>query len=419
MGIYAALAILALALRLTLLGAKPLHHDESLHATFTWYLFHGKGYHYDPMMHGPFQIVVTAFIFALIGVSDFTTRLLPALFGTAIVVLPFFLRRELGRLGALFAAVVLVLSPSFLYMSRFFRNDIDVAFFTLGMVVCYWRFLRDRQPRWLIGALALLALSLTAKETTYITMFIFGLWILGTFAWEWLHPERQRLIDALRAAGRDSFLIGLAAFVAIFVFFYTTAFTWWPGLHDGIVKGIQYWLAQQPVARGGEPWWYYATLLGPYEPLEVGLAVAGIVLALRRRSAFLLFLVWWAVLSIGIYSWAGEKMPWLVVHPLLPLVILAAVAFQALCRARRGIGGGMAWLGVALGGIYMVHATVPLAYYHPADPAELLVYTQTSTDVLYAMKQIDAVALRSGDGNTMRVMVDPGDWWPFVWYLRD
>ena len=417
--LYIALAIVALAMRLLFLGAKPLHHDESLHATYTWYLFHGKGYHYDPMMHGPFQIVVTAAIFALVGVSDFTTRLLPALFGTAIVVLPYFLRREIGRLGALFAGVVLMVSPSFLYMSRFYRNDIGVAFFTLGLVVCYWRFLRDRQRRWVIGALALLALSLTAKENTYITIFIFGLWVLGTLLVEWRQQERRPLVEACRAVGLDTFLLGLALFAFIYAFFFTTAFSWLPGLRDGIVKGIQYWLAQQPVARGGEPWWYYFSLLGPYEPLEVGMAIAGVVLAVRRRSGFLLFLVWWAALSLVIYSWAGEKMPWLLLHPLLPLVMLAALAFEALWQSGRSVGAGVAWLGVALGMVYMVHSAIPLAYYHPADPAEMFIYTQTSTDVLDAMRQIDAVALRSGDGQQMRVMVDPEDWWPFVWYLRD
>lgn len=418
MGLYALLVLLALVMRLVLLGDKPLHHDESLHATYTWYLFTGKGYHYDPMMHGPFQFLVTTAIFALVGVSDFTVRLLPALLGSAIVIWPYFLRRELGRQGALFASAVLVLSPSFLYFSRFYRNDIYVAFFTLGLVVCYWRFLRDRHRRWVIGALALLALSVTAKENTYITMFIFGLWVLRTLLGEWRGHARP-LLAACRTVGLDTFLVGLAVFAVIFAFFFTTAFSWLPGLRDGIVKGVEYWLAQQPVARGGEPWWYYFSLLGPYEPLEVGLAIAGIVLALRRRSGFLLFLVFWAVMSIGMYTWASEKMPWLILHVLLPLVILAAVAFQALCRAARSPGSVLAWIAVAIGGVYMVHATIPLSYYHPADPAEMLVYTQTSTDVLDALQQINAVALRSGDGQQMRVMVDPEDWWPFVWYLRD
>ena len=179
LAVYAALVLIALAMRLALLGDKPLHHDESLHATYTWYLFTGHGYKYDPLMHGPFQFLVTTAVFTLVGVSDFTTRLLPALLGSAIVFLPYLL-----RYGALFLSLVLLLSPSFLYFSRFYRNDIYVAFFTLGMVACYWRFLEDRRLRWLIGIFALGSLSFTAKENTYITTFIFGLYVLGVMAWE-------------------------------------------------------------------------------------------------------------------------------------------------------------------------------------------------------------------------------------------
>jgi len=36
------------------------------------------------------------------------------------------------------------------------------------------------------------------------------------------------------------------------------------------------------------------------------------------------------VLSLAVYSWAGEKFAWLVLHPLLPLVLLAGDGVQAL-----------------------------------------------------------------------------------------
>ncbi|MCL4543496.1 MAG: TIGR03663 family protein [Chloroflexi bacterium] len=419
MALYAAMVVVALALRLIFLADKPLHHDESLHATFTWYLFTGHGYHYDPMMHGPFQILVTAVIFFLFGASDFTTRLLPVVFGSAIVALPFFLRRELGRIGALAAAVVLMLSPSFLYFSRFYRDDIYIAFFTLGLVACYWRFLRTQDPKAFMGIFALGALSFASKENTYITVFIFGLWILLTLAWELSASHRRLLLPALQSLSRQTVALSVGVFVVIFAFFFTTAFTWWPGLLDGVTKSITYWLSQQPVARGGEPWWYYFSLLLPYEPLVCGLAIGGTTLALRRLSAFDLFLVWYAVLSLIVYSWAGEKMPWLILHPLLPLVLLAARAVETLWQQARTLPVVIAWIAIAVGTIYMVHATVLLSYYDAADPREMLVYTQTSPDVLTAMHQIRLVGLRTDQGKSVPIMIDPQDWWPFVWYLRN
>jgi uncharacterized protein (TIGR03663 family) len=372
------------------------------------------------MMHGPFQIIVTAGLFLLFGVSNFTTRLLPAVLGSAIVALPYFLRQELGRIGALFAAAVLTISPSFLYFSRFYRNDIDVAFFTLGIIVCFWRFVSERRPRDAVLVFAFGALSFTAKENTYITAFIFGTWLIGAIIHDILvNEERRALLPALSTVSPRLFLVCATVFLIIFAFFFTTVFTYWQGFIDGFTKSLTYWLGQQPVARGGEPWWYYFSLLLPYEPLTCVLAVAGAILALRHRSVFDSFLLWYAVMSLAIYSWAGEKMPWLILHPLLPLVLLAATAFEAFWQARWDLAKGAAWIGIAIGALYMVHSAVLLSYDHPADPREMLVYTQTSPDVLAAMRQIHEVGLRMDQGRSLPILIDPQDWWPFIWYLRN
>ncbi len=417
--VYVALTLVALGMRLLFLGDKPLHHDESLHATFTWQLFVGKGYHYDPMMHGPFQFLVTTGIFYIVGVSDFTTRLLPAILGTVIVPLPYLLRRELGRVGALFASLALMISPSFLYFSRFYRNDIYIACFTLGLVICYLRFLRERRGGWVVGALALLALSFTSKEITFITSFVFGTYILIVLGCELSGRFEPELLRAVRAVGGGPFVNGLAVFALIFTFFFTTAFTWWPGLVDGLTKSLEYWLSQLPVARGSEPWWYYWSLLLPYEPALVLLAVGGTALAFIRRSRFVLLLVWWAVVSMLVYTWASEKMPWLVLHMLLPILLLAAVAVQWLYEQRASVWRTGVGVILAAGMLYMLHAAIALSYDHPADPEEMLVYTQTSPDVQLAVSQVQQVQLRSGLGTQMPIVVDPEDWWPLTWYLRD
>src|SRR5713226_8422560 len=52
---YVAVVGIAFLLRMHDLGVRALHHDESLHAVYSWKLFTGQGYIHDPMMHGPFQ----------------------------------------------------------------------------------------------------------------------------------------------------------------------------------------------------------------------------------------------------------------------------------------------------------------------------------------------------------------------------
>jgi predicted membrane-bound mannosyltransferase/sugar lactone lactonase YvrE len=73
-------------------------------------------------------------------------------------------------------------------------------------------------------------------------------------------------------------------FYAIFTVFYTTFFTNGQGFFTGIVGSLGYWLSQQSVNRGTQPWYYYILLQIPmYEYLAaIGLILA-IVYAFRHR----------------------------------------------------------------------------------------------------------------------------------------
>lgn len=198
-GAFILVMAIAAGMRLWDLGSRAYNHDESLHAQYSWYLYEGRGYEHDPMMHGPFQFVFNAFIFKAAdfvaqapfitnwvdgGPSDYTARLLPAIFGTAIVGLPFFLRGHIGRVGALLAAVLLAFSPVLLFFSRFARNDIYIGFWTLAIVVCVWRYLSERRPLYLYLIAGLLALSFATKEVTFMTSALLLVYLNLLFAWQ-------------------------------------------------------------------------------------------------------------------------------------------------------------------------------------------------------------------------------------------
>ena len=78
------MVVVGFLLRVHRLAERAIHHDESLHALYSWYLYTGRGYVHDPMMHGPWQFHWTALIYFLFGDSDFTARLGAVLFGTAV-----------------------------------------------------------------------------------------------------------------------------------------------------------------------------------------------------------------------------------------------------------------------------------------------------------------------------------------------
>jgi len=213
--VLASIMAAAAALRLWGLDAKALHHDESLHATFSWYLYDGRGYTHDPLMHGPFQFNMNALSFFLFGVTDFTARLPHALFGTALVGMPYLLRRQIGAKAALIAAALLAVSPTLLYFSRFDREDIYAAFWTLAIVVCLWRYLDGQRPTWLAGLAASLAFAFATKELNYITVAVLVLFLDLALAVELSRRREGEDVDDATVVVRTAVLAPVAWLIAI------------------------------------------------------------------------------------------------------------------------------------------------------------------------------------------------------------
>jgi len=134
---------LAFFLRLYRLDERVFHHDEAAVGYFAYRLFTQHTYSYDPAFHGPFMYYVTTEIFKRIGDTDYSARILPAIFGSAILLFLLPLRKYIGKIGLLVCAFFLALSPSFLYYSRFYREDIFISFFTLLLLVCAIKFVEN------------------------------------------------------------------------------------------------------------------------------------------------------------------------------------------------------------------------------------------------------------------------------------
>ena len=114
-----------------------------------------------------------------------------------------------------------------------------------------------------------------------------------------------------------------ALFYTIWATLYTTVFANVAGVFSGLWLGMGYWIAQQDVARGNQPWYYYFVGLSVYELLAVVFGLWGAVYFLRKGDVFGLALSLWAGLTLLAYTIASEKMPWLLVNVTLPFVLLA------------------------------------------------------------------------------------------------
>jgi predicted membrane-bound mannosyltransferase/sugar lactone lactonase YvrE len=149
---------------------------------------------------------------------------------------------------------------------------------------------------------------------------------------------------------RKEWLINAAIFYITFTILYTTVFTNGTGFFTGLVGSLGYWLEQQAVERGSQPWYYYWLIQIPlyeYLPALGGLATVigvGINRLFKRKpklsekssiesdiqAPVFALLAFWSLSSLIAYPLAGEKMPWLTVHIAFPLILLTAWGFQQL-----------------------------------------------------------------------------------------
>ena len=180
--VYAVLVGLAVLTRFWDLGTRAMHHDESIHAFFA--LDFLGVYEHNPLTHGPFQFFGINLFFNVFGESEVTARGLAAVSGVVVVGLPFFLRNYFGRWTCMLAGLMLLLSPTVLYFTRFVRNDAYMAVWTLLLIVLLWKFSTIRKARYLYAAAGVLSLAFATKENAFILMvilvgFFFLLWLKG------------------------------------------------------------------------------------------------------------------------------------------------------------------------------------------------------------------------------------------------
>jgi uncharacterized protein (TIGR03663 family) len=128
-------------------------------------------------------------------------------------------------------------------------------------------------------------------------------------------------------------------FYAVYTLFYTSFFTNGAGFFTGTVGSLGYWLSQQGVARGSQPWYYYILIQIPiYEFLPASACILALFYTLRpakklanaspealleqqNQLNMTTLLGWWTFASILAFTLAGEKMPWLTLHMALPMVL--------------------------------------------------------------------------------------------------
>ncbi len=439
-GLCALLLILALFTRFYDLSSKPPHHDESMHAFYSLQLLQQGQYEYVPFMHGPFQFCGNAVMFFLFGPSTAVSRYLAAFLGSLTILLALWMGPFLGRTGSILAAVLLVCSPTFMYFNRFCREDTYAAAGTLARVVFLMRYLHS-QKKWELWLASLgFTVAYCSKESIFLTLLIF-LTFLGfnairrenSSAAENEEPSNLSEKFNLAAVGGAVAIFGVGFLLFYTAFFNVGSHLTFPerlsavvrSLYNGAFGCVLYWIGQHSVHRGDQPFYYYILMLLIYEPLVFLFSTAAAVYYFFfSRKTVPFFLAYWFVGSFLLFSWFGEKMPWLTLHIALPGILLAAYFFGEIWDSRPTDPNlsilrvsALALFGLLLS--YSLFTAVRLSFRYPADPVEPYVYVQSGPDCLEVEKIIRKISTGETGGSQISVAIEDKCSWPLAWLLQD
>jgi len=233
--LWAILLFAGAILRFHDLGARALHHDESLHAYYAWFIGAHGTYDYTPMMHGPTQLYLMGWASQWWGSGPAQMRSLAAISGAILPLFALALRRRrddgpglppgAALLGGAFVATCPVLS----YYSRFFREDMPFAALTaLGFAAGFWWWQGGGRSQWLAAtASAATGLLLCIKENALIhwfTLFTFANAVLIIDLVQHFWPRRLVALRRLASGqGALRLLQGINAGGILFILLYLIA----------------------------------------------------------------------------------------------------------------------------------------------------------------------------------------------------
>ncbi len=425
----------ALAFRLPLLDLRPMHGDEANQAIKTGKLTDEGVYRYDPRdHHGPTLYYLAALSARLGGHADFaettefTYRIVPVVFGVALILLLWPLREALGAQAALIAGLLLAVSPAFVFYSRYFIQEMLLVFLTLGLIVSGWRYALRPSIGLAVGVGVCAGLMHATKETCVLAFASMA--VAGVASMPGPRVTGVARIDKRHAA------IALGAAVAVSVVLFSSFFTYARGPLDSVLTYGNYLERADGAGLHDKPWYYYLGLLaftqrgpGPMwfsEGAVLLLALAGaMAIAFRKTAAgnsrFLRFLALYTLfLTLG-YSIVPYKTPWSMLSFYCGIALLAGVGGAALLRVpgNRGVrfvvaGGIAAILG------HLGYESWQTSYVYPADPANPYVYAHTSTAHMRLVERMEQMAAVAPEGRGLLVaVVQPDrDYWPLPWYMR-
>ena len=444
--LFIALFALAFVVRSPSLSLRPMHGDEAVHAHKLGLLISAWDYEYNPYdFHGPSLYYFSIPTLLIRGVRSFATipdaaalRLTTVLFGAGLILLLPLLSDAIPLRALILSALFIIFSPSFVFFSRYYIQEMLLVFFSFAFCFLCWRALAGRNRKWSLLAGFAAGMMYATKETAIIT---WGVMVLAYFAMQW-SLQSKYITSRTHVLFFDPvnliYGVGMAMLVSLLCL---SSFLANPmGALDAIISFIIY-IPRGLSGSGNEsvyhhwPFYYYLRILlcspsGSFVWTEGAiyiLSIIAFIITWKRKymevpDMLVAYLSLLAVFLCVVYSTIPYKTPWCLLSFHLAFILLAGIgASQIYERLRRRayrilwvfamflIYLHLAWQSYSLNyGRHMYSVYNPYLYAHP------------SGDFILLERILEQVARSSKDGyNThIKVFAQHHDIWPLPWYIR-
>lgn len=417
--------LIGVFLRFDQLSKRPFHADEATGARITSSRMESGDYHFDPVhYHGPLLGSLAIPICKIAGetrwntLSKFTLRLLPAIAGSLLLLVPLFWRKRFGDTAMLVAALLFTTSPLLVYYSRMFIHESLLVLFGMMALTMIVRFPRYGLPGLMVG------LMFATKETFAISLIAWS----AAGALVLLEIHRTDTASFLTSRWKQhwkSIFVSLLTAAVSSTFFYTDGFRHLHGIVDSVrtffvyqttgghEKAFDYYfhLLAVPSKAGG--FWWFGT---PVILLGV-LAYAFTFRSNSKSAPWVRFIAYSAVGHFLIYSLIAYKTPWLACLPWAHVCLLAGFAFANFNDRKLAVKAAL----ILLVGFTAVsqflqtrHATGRLA----SDDRNPFAYVPTRSEMETLPPWLEDLRLAVPSISLEPIAVIGSNYWPLPWYLR-
>lgn len=408
-------------LRSVYLDLKPVHFDEGINGHFVENIWRDGFYRYDPTnFHGPLYFYILALTERVFGWGIGPFRFVTGLINLSAIFVVGLHRRFIGR-TAIYAALILALSPAFVFYSRYAIHE---SLFILAQVAFSYGFLLYKQEKSL-ASIWWMAFACVVMIATKETFFVFlGTWAIAVACvavYEKIVPSSEPKTTEPAPDAQNWIAIVMVAGVVLIGLF-TGFYLFMHGAVD-MLTGLKVWTNTGSAAKTGheKPFLYWFELLRKYEwPCLIGLVATPFVFFAPTANRALKTLVLsgfglWLAYSIIPYKtpWLSMNFLWLLAFSAGAVIVRVVPAF----KFWRGLRTGVAVL--AFGTIFFSAAEMlRLNFRDYAKTGEPYVYVQSTPQFKAAIDALFNHVKAVPQDLNMRLFGMNRDPWPLPYLLE-